>query len=223
MQQVVAMQQSSSVRHKPFGAPASPAWHRCSSSRRRVARRAATADTSESSSSSNSSSRRSLLLLSTAAAAAGCCLVSGGAGAARAQSLDDFTTTSSGLKFLDVRVGEGGASPQPGDIVVVHWSGYTKGYQVRGGSVVRAAAAVCARAACHARVLPQPATPAAAVALAPCRRAMPRASASTTRVCATSRTNSCWAAGRCARVSSKESGVVQTEVLRCPGSTGLLL
>lgn len=41
---------------------------------------------------------------------------------------DDFTTTKSGLKFLDVRSGEG-ASPQPGDTVVVHWAGYTKGYQ----------------------------------------------------------------------------------------------
>lgn len=49
---------------------------------------------------------------------------------AQAQSLDDdFTITSSGLKVLDVRPGEG-ATPQPGDTVVVHWSGYTKGYQV---------------------------------------------------------------------------------------------
>lgn len=54
-----------------------------------------------------------------------------GAAPAQAQSLDDdFTVTPSGLKVLDVRPGEG-ASPQPGDRVAVHWSGYTKGYQVR--------------------------------------------------------------------------------------------
>jgi FKBP-type peptidyl-prolyl cis-trans isomerase len=48
----------------------------------------------------------------------------------QAQSLDDdFTVTPSGLKVLDVRPGEG-ATPQPGDTVVIHWSGYTKGYQV---------------------------------------------------------------------------------------------
>lgn len=48
---------------------------------------------------------------------------------AQAQSLDDdFTVTPSGLKVLDVRPGEG-ATPQPGDTVVIHWSGYTKGYQ----------------------------------------------------------------------------------------------
>lgn len=50
--------------------------------------------------------------------------------AVQAQSLDaDFTVTGSGLKVLDVRPGEG-ATPKPGDTVVVHWSGYTKGYQV---------------------------------------------------------------------------------------------
>ena len=46
-------------------------------------------------------------------------------GVARA---DDFTTTASGLKYLDLRPGEG-ASPQKGDQVSVHWSGFTKGYQ----------------------------------------------------------------------------------------------
>lgn len=48
----------------------------------------------------------------------------------QAQSLDDdFTVTTSGLKVLDVRPGEG-ATPTSGDTVVIHWSGYTKGYQV---------------------------------------------------------------------------------------------
>jgi hypothetical protein len=41
---------------------------------------------------------------------------------------DDFTTLPSGLKVLDIRPGEG-ATPAAGDTVVVHWSGFTKGYQ----------------------------------------------------------------------------------------------
>ena len=41
---------------------------------------------------------------------------------------DDFTTLPSGLKYLDIRPGEG-AAPAAGDRVVVHWSGFTKGYQ----------------------------------------------------------------------------------------------
>lgn len=41
---------------------------------------------------------------------------------------DDYTTTQSGLKYFDIKVGEG-AAPQPGDTCVVHWAGYTKGYQ----------------------------------------------------------------------------------------------
>lgn len=41
---------------------------------------------------------------------------------------DDFVTLPTGLKVLTIRPGEG-ASPQPGDTVVVHWAGYTKGYQ----------------------------------------------------------------------------------------------
>eukprot|EP00878_Enallax_costatus_P032326 GHUV01035516.1.p2 GENE.GHUV01035516.1~~GHUV01035516.1.p2 ORF type:complete len:109 (-),score=15.70 GHUV01035516.1:989-1315(-) len=43
---------------------------------------------------------------------------------------DDFTRTPSGISYLDVRDGTG-PSPQKGDTCVVHWSGYTKGYQVR--------------------------------------------------------------------------------------------
>lgn len=43
---------------------------------------------------------------------------------------DDFTVTPSGLKYLDLRPGDG-ASPKKGDTVVVHWSGYTKNYQAK--------------------------------------------------------------------------------------------
>jgi len=41
---------------------------------------------------------------------------------------DKYETLPSGLKILDVKIGDG-ASPEPGDTVVVHWAGYTKGYQ----------------------------------------------------------------------------------------------
>lgn len=41
---------------------------------------------------------------------------------------NDFTLTASGLRYLDVRVGTGD-SPKPGDMVSVHWSGFTSGYQ----------------------------------------------------------------------------------------------
>ncbi|GLC67074.1 hypothetical protein PLESTF_000512100 [Pleodorina starrii] len=41
---------------------------------------------------------------------------------------DDFVTLPSGIKVLTIREGEG-ARPQPGDTVVVHWAGFTKGYQ----------------------------------------------------------------------------------------------
>ncbi|GIL59522.1 hypothetical protein Vafri_14279 [Volvox africanus] len=41
---------------------------------------------------------------------------------------DDFVTLPSGIKVLNIREGEG-ARPQPGDTVVVHWAGFTKGYQ----------------------------------------------------------------------------------------------
>ena len=74
--------------------------------------------------------KRQLLSGTTALAAAVTLTGSWQCQPATAQSLDDdFTVTSSGLKILDVRPGEG-ASPQPGDRVAVHWSGYTKGYQV---------------------------------------------------------------------------------------------
>ena len=45
-----------------------------------------------------------------------------------ALAADDFITTPSGLRYLDLRPGEG-ATPQPGDVCVVDWAGYTKGYQ----------------------------------------------------------------------------------------------
>ncbi|EFJ42099.1 hypothetical protein VOLCADRAFT_121571 [Volvox carteri f. nagariensis] len=41
---------------------------------------------------------------------------------------DDFVTLPSGIKVLTIREGEG-AQPRPGDTVVVHWAGFTKGYQ----------------------------------------------------------------------------------------------
>mmetsp|Transcript_25968 Transcript_25968/g.85397 ORF Transcript_25968/g.85397 Transcript_25968/m.85397 type:complete len:219 (-) Transcript_25968:1273-1929(-) len=41
---------------------------------------------------------------------------------------DDFTVTPSGLRFLDIRPGDG-AVPEAGDTVVIQWSGYTSGYQ----------------------------------------------------------------------------------------------
>eukprot|EP00775_Hariotina_reticulata_P007432 gene7432-7641_t len=41
---------------------------------------------------------------------------------------NDFVSTPSGLSYLDVRQGDG-PSPTLGDTCVVHWSGYTKGYQ----------------------------------------------------------------------------------------------
>lgn len=41
---------------------------------------------------------------------------------------DDFIATPSGLRILDVRLGDGPV-PQPGDKIVVHWAGFTKGYQ----------------------------------------------------------------------------------------------
>ena len=41
-----------------------------------------------------------------------------------------FTTTPSGLKYLDIRVGSGGA-PREGQTVSVDWVGYTSGYQAK--------------------------------------------------------------------------------------------
>jgi len=45
-----------------------------------------------------------------------------------AASADDFITTPSGLRYLDLKKGDG-ATPGPGDTCVVHWAGYTEGYQ----------------------------------------------------------------------------------------------
>lgn len=78
----------------------------------------------DSNSSTEIASKRQLLL----AGAAGMALVLPGwqLQPAQAQSLDDdFTVLPSGLKVLDVRPGQG-QTPQPGDTVIVHWSGYTK-------------------------------------------------------------------------------------------------
>lgn len=41
---------------------------------------------------------------------------------------DDFIETPSGLRYLDLKIGEG-TQPSKGTICVVHWSGYTEGYQ----------------------------------------------------------------------------------------------
>jgi hypothetical protein len=41
---------------------------------------------------------------------------------------DDFITTPSGLKYLDLKVGQG-VPPQAGQTCVVQWAGYTSGYQ----------------------------------------------------------------------------------------------
>lgn len=39
------------------------------------------------------------------------------------EAVDDFVTTQSGLKYKDLKVGDG-ASPQPGDTVRVHYAGW---------------------------------------------------------------------------------------------------
>lgn len=41
---------------------------------------------------------------------------------------DDFQQTSSGLRFFDIKPGDG-KTPSTGDVVEIHWSGYTEGYQ----------------------------------------------------------------------------------------------
>ena len=41
-----------------------------------------------------------------------------------------FVQSPSGLRYADLRVGDG-ASPQPGQTVVVEWVGYTAGYQAK--------------------------------------------------------------------------------------------
>lgn len=45
-------------------------------------------------------------------------------------SYPDFTMTSSGLQYKDLRAGTGDA-PHPGDTLVVDWAGYTIGYYGR--------------------------------------------------------------------------------------------
>lgn len=52
----------------------------------------------------------------------------GGAHAVVDNANKPFVETASGLKVLDAKLGEG-ATPKAGDTVVVHWSGYTSGYQ----------------------------------------------------------------------------------------------
>ncbi|PNW75631.1 hypothetical protein CHLRE_12g534700v5 [Chlamydomonas reinhardtii] len=42
----------------------------------------------------------------------------------------DYVTTPSGLQYQDIKEGNG-ASPQPGDTVVIDWDGYTIGYYGR--------------------------------------------------------------------------------------------
>jgi hypothetical protein len=87
-------------------------------------RSATSALSNDSTNSTAIASKRQVLL----AGAAGVALVLPGwqLQPAQAQSLDDdFTVLPSGLKVLDVRPGQG-QTPQPGDTVVVHWSGYTK-------------------------------------------------------------------------------------------------
>lgn len=41
-----------------------------------------------------------------------------------------FITTASGLRYLDLKPGTG-AAPQPGQLCVVDWVGYTAGYQAK--------------------------------------------------------------------------------------------
>lgn len=41
---------------------------------------------------------------------------------------DDFVETSSGLKYLDIKIGSG-QEPSQGSKCAIHWSGYTEGYQ----------------------------------------------------------------------------------------------
>jgi hypothetical protein len=41
---------------------------------------------------------------------------------------DDFTDTSSGLRYFDIKIGSG-KQPGPGSRCEIHWSGFTEGYQ----------------------------------------------------------------------------------------------
>lgn len=47
---------------------------------------------------------------------------------AKAVFADDFKVSESGLKYLDLKEGSG-QEPKPGSRCVVHWAGYTEGYQ----------------------------------------------------------------------------------------------
>ena len=47
---------------------------------------------------------------------------------AKAVLADDFKVSESGLKYLDLKEGSG-QEPKPGSRCVVHWAGYTEGYQ----------------------------------------------------------------------------------------------
>lgn len=51
---------------------------------------------------------------------------------------DDFVETSSGLKYLDIKIGTG-QEPRNGSKCAIHWSGYTEGYQGKrfGNSTVK--------------------------------------------------------------------------------------
>jgi len=64
--------------------------------------------------------RRSILLGTTA--------VLGTAFSGASSQASDFLKTSSGLTYFDAKEGTG-AAPEAGDTVVIHWSGYTSGYQ----------------------------------------------------------------------------------------------
>ncbi|MEW5314054.1 MAG: hypothetical protein WDW38_005578 [Sanguina aurantia] len=53
-----------------------------------------------------------------------------GSASARDITKDEYVVTPSGLRILDVRVGEG-AVPVDGDTVEVHWAGRTQNYQAK--------------------------------------------------------------------------------------------
>ena len=42
-----------------------------------------------------------------------------------------FATSPSGLRYIDLREGDGTKVPKRGDVVVVDWVGYTAGYQAK--------------------------------------------------------------------------------------------
>ena len=51
---------------------------------------------------------------------------------------DDFVESKSGLRYFDIKLGQG-ETPTVGDTCIVHWAGYTEGYQGkrRGNSSIR--------------------------------------------------------------------------------------